>query len=292
MEVATGNDLAIGQNQRVIGRGIGLNLQRAASLTQNIHSSASDLRLTPNAIGVLHPAVALPMAFADDRACQQGAQGRRSLDLAGMTAQGVNLRLQRCGGTHDGVGRQRRSHQRVLRCPPRTEQTNQRVSGAKLGAVDQREAFLRAKHHRGKPSIRKGMRAGLDVTLMLRRSLADHHGGHMGERREVTAGPDRALRGDDRCYAMRQHRLQQRHDIPPNPRSTAPKRQQLQRHHQPDDVARHRIANTAAMRQDQVSLQLFSVLRGDLKPCELAKPGVHAINRRGPGSGFGNLRGS
>ena len=106
VEVASRHDLPVRQDQRIVGGGIRLDLQRGGGHAQHVHRRPRHLRLAADAIGVLHPAVASDMAFADFGPRQQGAHGRRRLDLAGMAAQRVDFGMQGRGGPHDGIGGQ------------------------------------------------------------------------------------------------------------------------------------------------------------------------------------------
>ena len=93
-------------------------------------------------------------------------------------------------------------------------------------------------------------------TLVEGLALADHHGGHMGQRREIARSADGALFRDHRGDALVQHGLDQADQLDAHARSAAAERNELQRHDQPDDVIRQRRTNAAAMRQDEISLQL------------------------------------
>ena len=110
----------------------------------------------------------------------------------------------------------------------------------------------------------------------------------MGQRCQIAGRGNRALRGNDRRHTLGQHPLQLRDDLPAHTRGAAPQRQQFQHHHQTGDRARHRIAHTAAMRQDQVALQGGGVFRLDRHRCKFAKAGIDPVNRFGSGGGGGD----
>ncbi len=59
VEIAAGHDGVVGQDQRVVGHGIGFDFERAPGRAQDVETGAIDLRLTANAIGILHALVAL-----------------------------------------------------------------------------------------------------------------------------------------------------------------------------------------------------------------------------------------
>jgi hypothetical protein len=107
--------------------------------------SAGNLWLVPDATGVLHAAAALAVAFADHRAVEEGAQGGRGLDLAGLAAQGVDFGVQRRDGADDRVGGQRAGERGGLGGAPAIEETGQRASRGKLDAGDEGKALLCAR---------------------------------------------------------------------------------------------------------------------------------------------------
>ena len=138
----------------------------------------------------------------------------------------------------------------------------------------------------------KGFGGGFHLTAHLCLPRADHGGGHMRQGGKVARGPHGPLRRNDGRDPPRQHVLQQRNHLPPHARGPAPQRQEFQHHHQPRHIARHGFAHTAAMRQDQVFLKRFRALRCDLQGCQLAKAGVHPIDRRRSGRRLRDAAGS
>ncbi|MGY3563926.1 hypothetical protein ACVWXP_007195 [Bradyrhizobium sp. USDA 4463] len=113
MEIAPGDDLAgLDQNQRIVGDGIGLDDQRARSLRDQIQRGPRDLRLAAQAIGILHALVAFEMRQPDVAAIEQRGQRRGRGDLAGMTAQRLDLGTERRGRGHRGIDRQRTGDER------------------------------------------------------------------------------------------------------------------------------------------------------------------------------------
>jgi hypothetical protein len=192
---------ALRLDQRIVGDGVGLDLQRPPGLVEQVEAGAGHLRVAADAVGVLHPVVALAVAFADLRAVQQPAHGGGDGDLARLTAQAVDLGAQRRGGAHDRVGRQRGGERAALGDAPRLEQPGQRPGGRELRAVDQRQPFLGPERHRRQPRRRQRVAAGQAAPADLRLALADHRRRHMRQRRQIARRADRALRGDHGRHA-------------------------------------------------------------------------------------------
>jgi hypothetical protein len=87
---------------------------------------------------------------------------------------------------------------------------------------------------------------------------------------------------------MGQHVLDQVNDSPPHTGCATAKRQHFQAHHQINHRAGHGVTHATAMRKDEISLQYFRILRGDLDGCEFAKAGVDARDGFVSGSGTGD----
>ena len=83
----------------------------------------------------------------------------------------------------------------------------QRECGGELRAVDQREAFLRAKLDRAETGRGQRLAAGHHITTEFGLAMPHHHGCHMCQRRQIARGPNRALRRDHRNDATLQHLL-------------------------------------------------------------------------------------
>ena len=106
-----------------------------------------------------------------------------------------------------------------------------------------------------RPGAGKGCAPRHPLTLQHGLAMAHHHRRHMGKRRKVARGTDRPLCRDHRQDALGQHAFDQGDQRGPHPRRAAAQRQKLQRQDQPHDAVVQRIADAAAMRQDQVALK-------------------------------------
>jgi hypothetical protein len=101
----------------------------------------------------------------------------------------------------------------------------------------------------------------------------------MRQRREVAAGSDAALRRDKR-HGVGINQALQRFDYQrPHARISAPKTEQFQDDHQPGNVARERIAQACAVRQDQVRLKLGQPFVRNTRVGQQAEAGVDPVNR-------------
>ena len=222
VKVATGNNATgLGQNERIVGGGIRLDLEGLASHAQQVDAGSHDLRLAPDAIGILDTTVAIPVAFANLGALHKPPHGCGDLDLTPMTTQRMNFGQQRSRRSHDCVGGQAGRHKTCLRHAPRLKQANQCISGGELGSVDQSEAFLRPENDRRQTGSLQGIPSRQAFSAVVCLSLADQHGSHMGKRCKVPRRTDRALSRNDRRDALREHHLDQFEHLEANSRGTS-----------------------------------------------------------------------
>ena len=129
------------EHQRIVGDAIGLAQQHRARRLHLVEAGAHDLRLAAQRIRVLHLA-AFAVAGVDGTVGEQLAiRGRRG-DLARMSAQLVDARIEGTGRTFRRVHRQRARDQRGGVQVVDGEQVPQRERGRGLRAVEQRQAFL------------------------------------------------------------------------------------------------------------------------------------------------------
>ena len=281
MKVSARGDFApFDQNQRVVGHGVGFDGQCGGRHTQNIQGGAEHLGLAANAVGVLHAAVAVAVTLADFRSAHHRRHPIGHVDLPAMAAQPMDLGVQRRGRSHNGVGGQGRGEQRGLGEAARVEQRGEGVGARELRAVDQGEALFRAQRKRGNPGAAQRLFAGQSLAPVKGLALADQHGGHVREGRQIAGGADRSLgRYPGNDLALEQG-VQGIDHGPANARSAAPEGEQLQRDHQPRFGAGQGRADAAAMAQDQLALQRPRILGVNLAAGQFAKAGVDAVNGR------------
>ena len=111
VKISTRDDLSgLNQHQRIVRDGVGLDRQGAGGLHQEIKRGAGHLRLTTQAIGILHTLVAFEMRHANIAAIKQRSQSRAGCDLPGLPPQLLNFRAKRRGRGHGRIDRQRARH--------------------------------------------------------------------------------------------------------------------------------------------------------------------------------------
>ena len=206
MEVATGQRfVGVTEDQRVVGHAIGLGLQQLRGVVQHIETRPHDLRLAAQAIGVLHPLIALQVRGANGAAAEQLAQGLGGGDLPPVLAQAVNTGIKRRVGALGGIGGQGPREQRRLEQALGFKQTGQCVGGGKLCAIEQGQPFFGPQCYRGQAHAGQRLFGGHTALGRVGIAHTDHHGGHVRQRRQIARGPDRALTGHHRDDSFGQH---------------------------------------------------------------------------------------
>ena len=194
VEIAARDDRPIGEQERVVGHGVGLDFQRARHRAQHVQARAVHLRLAADAIRVLHAVVAHAVALADGRAFQQPPQRRRRVDLALVAAQGMDFRPERRGRTHGGIGRERAGD----RAPPAWPD-GRGTSPASASAVEtwvplmSASPSLAANTSGSSPACASAARPARRSPAEERLALAHHHRAQVRQRREVAGRADASL---------------------------------------------------------------------------------------------------
>ena len=254
----------------------------AAAWRSRSSSRAHHLRLAAQAIGVLHARVVVQMRGADRAARHQRAQRRRrprSGRDGGASAwmRGSNgVSEPRAASVDSAPVTSAGTEQRF-----RLEQAGQRVGGGELRAVEQRQPLLRPQRQRRQAGRGERFRRR-HATRRPKRDLADadHRRRHVGERREIARGADRALRRHDRHQPARQHRLEQRAaSAGRTPEAPWARLASFSAIISRVDRDRRRLADAGGVRQHDVALQLREIGCGDAHARELAEAGIDAIDR-------------
>ena len=147
-----------------------------------------------------------------------------------------------------------------------------------VGAVDEREAFLRLEDDRleaGGPECRPR----IDVVATLDHlALAEQHQRDVRERREVTTATQRAVLGHPRRDAGREQLEQPVGQHRSRPAATHGEGAGAEQHHRSHDLGLDRVAETSRVRSDQRSLQARPARGLDVHIGERAEAGRDAVD--------------
>ncbi len=289
MEIATGQSfIGIGENQRIVGDAIGLCFQRCGRLTQDIERSAHHLWLAAQAIGVLHTLVAFQMRSADGGIAHQFAQGMGGVDLALMTAQGMDARIKRRVGALGGFGGERAGDQRGLQQYLSLEQPGQGIGGGELRAVEQGQPLFRTGCQGLKTGFFQRPQGWHPGAIDFNLADAKHTGGHVRQRCQIARGADRSLTWNDWDQIVIQQSLHQFERLWPDARSPLRQRGQLERQHQPHHGLRRRRTYTGGVTEDYITLERRQISVMDARRGQFAETGIDAVDRLAPGQNAGD----
>ena len=279
VEVAARDELRlVGEHQRIVGHRVRLAHEHQRGMAQLVEACADDLRLAAQAVRVLHAVVAHEMRAADRRAFEQCTVITRDVDLARLSAERVNARIERTVAAARGVDGQRANDQRRLEHRLEGEERVQRERGRRLRAVDEREAFLGAERERRDAGRKQRFAGGPTGAVDDELALADQRERHVRERREVAGCTDRPLLGHVRNQSRVVHGDQRIDDGLAHARGAARERGGLQREHQAHDRSRQRRADAGRMRAHEVELQRGHVGVADARAREPAEAGVETVH--------------
>ena len=189
----------LGEDERVVGDRVDLDLEHPANVGERVARRAVDLGHAAQRVGVLDLA-AVRVALRDPaRVPEERPQPGRRRALAGMGPGVVDAprRAPRacpaCASSDIAPATSARLDQ-----PLRAEERERADRGHGLGAVDERDAFLRRELERLDPGRGQRLARRHPAAVPPRLPLADQREPEMGERGQVAARAHRSLRRDPR----------------------------------------------------------------------------------------------
>ena len=280
VKVAAGEHVAaIGEQQGIVGNGIGLEVQRRRDIADQIEASAHDLRLAAKGIRVLH-AGAIDMRGPDGAAVHQLEVLAGDCDLARLAAGAVDARIEGRIAALQCIDRHCTGDYRAREQIFRAKQPGQRERRGDLGAIDQGETFLGAQLERLQAGLLQSLRRIEDVAVDAYLADPQQHRPQVRERRKIARGADRTLGGDHRIHLPVQQREQPVDQLIADAGQALGERIDLQCQDQADDSVGQGLTDPRGMRHQQVSLQEFQLVVGDAGLGQQPKPGIDAIGSR------------
>ena len=168
--------------------------------------------------------------------------------------------------------------------PPRLGQRQARDRGHELGAVDEGEAFLGLEHDGREAARPERVRARARRRPRGRAvAFADERQRQVGEGRQVAAGADAALRGDDGVDARVQHLDQELERLRAHAAEALGQHVRAQQHEGARLGLVERLAHARGVAAHQVQLELARAgSRGITHVGEVAEAGVDAVDDGAP----------
>lgn len=191
--------------------------------------------------------------------------------------------------SHGGISRKGAGDERRLRRTMGAEQTCECERSRSLGAVDQCQPFLGGKHDRFQAGLFQRLCAGEALALIKASPSPIMAAVMCASGARSPEAPTEPFRGSSGSRLF-QHVFDEGDDFKPYAGCAATERNQLQRHDETHDVFRKRLADAAAMREDQIALQGGDIACRDADRGEFSEARIDAVNRLVACRDFRNAR--
>ena len=208
VEIAAGDGLILlREDQGVVGDGVDLPAYHAPHIADGVPAGPVNLGRAADGVGVLH--LVRIQVEGQPAALQQPPQVLRRGDLPRLAPQGVHLGIEGLPDAVQGLAGHGGGDVRRFGQVPGVIHRLAGDGRHDLGAVDQGQALLGGQLDGVDAGGGHGLPARHHPALILRLALAQHHQHHVGQGRQVAAGPQGPLLRDDRMDPPVQH-LQKR----------------------------------------------------------------------------------
>ncbi len=169
----------------------------------------------------------------------------------------------------------------AARADPFGRDAGERRNGrGRLRAVDEREPLFRLQFDRVEPHLRQRVGAAQDRSIAdTGEPFAHEHEGQVGERREVTAGANRATARDHRMDAAVQQLQEQFQGLAPDAGESLRQHIRAQRHGGTHRPRRQRFSDAGRMTAQQVQLQRGQRLARDGRLRERTEARIDPVDR-------------
>ena len=279
VEVAARLDPAVAQDHRVVDGGHQLVTGDGLGVGDGVARRAVDLGRAAQRVGVLDPGVALAVAGDDGRPGQQPAQVGGADRLPGLRAQGLEVGGEGAVGAEQGLDAHGARQVGHLQQAPEVGQGQHEHAEDAVGPVDQGQALLGPEDDRGQPG--RGQRVGggpQRAVGVAHLTLADEHQRGLGQGRQVTARPERAVLVDDRRQAGVEEGQQPVRHLRPGARAPHGQAAGPQQDHGPDHLPLDLGTHAGGVGADERQLQLGRPLDRDARGGQRAEAGRHAVD--------------
>ncbi len=215
-----------------------------------------DLRRAAERIGVLDQVLALPMGGEDRRSFEEQPEVRGARGLTRVRPEPLESVVERRVRPERRLDRHRRDH------VGRADQRGEPFGGERadrehpLGAVHEREPFLRFQRERRQAGSLERTRRGLGSGVGQDLPRPDQREREVRERREIAGGTERSLLGHGRDHVRVQHRHHQVDELGANTRVPEGEDVGAEEEHRPRLGPGERTAHRRGVRTDDPVLQV------------------------------------
>ena len=214
MEIASGDSFhRLLKNNGIIGHSIHFNFHLGFDIGNRIRAGSVHLGYATQGITVLNPKLSLTSHISAFE--QQFTKIGRRLHLPVMGTDRMNPGIQRI--LHAPIGFKAQSCCNIRRFDQRNRVIYRQGAhrSHSLRSIDESQALLGHQFDGGDSGPLHGNGSGKNLPLILRLSQAQHGKHHVRKRRQIAAGPQRALLRNNRRHAAVQHLHQGLHQLQP-----------------------------------------------------------------------------
>ena len=275
MEVAAAPDVVVlGQHDRVVRDAVHLDREHPANVRARVARGSVHLRRAPQRVGVLHQVRAVAMGGEDRRPREDGAKVGRARDLSRMRPEPLEAFVEGAVGPQDGLDGHRRGDVGGLpQClgPFEREQPDREHP---LGAVDERQPFLRLQRERCQPGPLERHPARQTLAPVGGFPLPDQRQGQVGQ-----GGQEGSLFRNRRYDVEVQHLGHQIDDLRAHARVAERQNVGPEQEHRAGLLAGERPPHRRRVRRHDAVLQVGGLRRVDPGVGQRAEPGRDAVHR-------------
>jgi hypothetical protein len=277
LEVGAGqHHSVVREEDRVVADAVGLDLELFAGPAQLVTGGADDLGRRAHAVGVLDLDLLLSReeVGAVDHRSDVGRRNHRAAETAQLVQPPIV-------GFHvgaQGLEAHRASDLRLLEEPLRVPHREAADGVGEIRAVDDREAVARFEPGYRDTSRLEGLVSGHPGALIEGLAFAHHQECDLAHRREVAAGPNRALLAHHRCDTGVQHGDQGVGDLGPAAGVAVSVDIGPEHHRRADVIDGTGLADARGVVVNQVALEIADLLVREDNLRKLADAGVDPIH--------------
>ena len=248
--------------------------------SDGIGDRTQHLGSTPEAVGILHPGIVLPVGFTDLAVLQQLAHQRRRPTLTRVWAGLVDARIE---GSRRSAQRFQGHRCRSDRGAPeylRVVHHHRQHRRLRLGAIDEGNALLRGKAIGREPGSLESCPGGRGRGFTGEHlALAHQRKSDVTQRCQVSAGPNTSLLGNQGNDSGIEQGYQRVHQLRTHAAGRPQQHVRAKQHHTPHHRWVQRSPDAGRVTANEIGLELIELVGGDPDVCQLSESGIDPVDR-------------
>jgi len=277
VEVATRHDTVV-ENERVVGDGVQLPFDHRSGMMPVVERGSEYLGCASQAVRILN-LFTVSVGRSDFAGTQQGSQMPSDFYLPWMGAGGVDTRIEGAVGTAQGFDGHGGYGGGGLKERPRLDQSEGCDGTHDRRAVDQGEPLLRGETDGMQSGTTQCLAAGHSPVMVQGFPFTEQDETQVGQRREVAAGAEGPLFGNDGDHIGGEQVEQGIDEVGTDPRHAAGERVRSQQDGGADERRCQRRTDADGVGSYQIDLQALQVGARDTDAGEITEAGIDAVQR-------------